>query len=126
MIFTGIGGLISMKWSGITRKSQMLSLSHAIDFFWSPPSSVAVVSNKTASGLKAYNEGLSSPGQGGAFIFELPYWVLLPSARQAVNLLLPSWFRLPQISLLFYNSYRHVVFPRRYTVGNACCVCRHP
>lgn len=51
---------------------------------------VAVADNTTASGSKAYNEGLSSPSQGGDFVFELPYFVLVPKASEATNLLLPS------------------------------------
>ena len=38
----------------------------------------------------AYNEGLTSPSNGGVVLFDIPYYVLLPQKKEMVNLAVPN------------------------------------
>ncbi|KAL6075547.1 Xanthan lyase [Balamuthia mandrillaris] len=64
---------------------------------------VAVPSNYTASKTQAYNEGLTPPGQGGFFVFEIPYAVLTPKQTDCVNLLVPNC---PSVSHVAFAAIR--------------------
>ena len=37
-----------------------------------------------------FNEGLSSPGLGGNYLSEIPFWVVLPKRRELANLAAPN------------------------------------
>ena len=37
-----------------------------------------------------FNEGLTSPGLGGNYLSEIPYWVVLPKRKELVNLAAPN------------------------------------
>ena len=53
--------------------------------------------------LFAFNEGLTSPSDGGHYAFEMPYWMLLPKRSEATNLLVPNC---PSISHVAFAAVR--------------------
>ena len=61
-----------------------------------------------------YNEGLTSPGTGGAFVYEIPYYVLLPARNQMVNLLVPNC---PSVTHVALSAMR--VEPTLWQMGQA-------
>ncbi|EDQ85303.1 uncharacterized protein MONBRDRAFT_29401 [Monosiga brevicollis MX1] len=74
----------------------------------------AVVDDTNTSRKKAYNEGLTSPSMGGAFWFELPYYLLLPKRAEITNALSPNT---PSTSHVTFASIR--VEPTLWRMGEA-------
>jgi len=78
---------------------------------------VAVPSNTTKSGWKGFNEGLVRPGTSGNFVYELPYWMLLPSKNDIVNILAPN---VPSVSHVAFAGLREE--PALWQLGSAAGV----
>jgi hypothetical protein len=72
------------------------------------------VSGASGSGPYAYNEGLTSPGQGDNIAFDLPYWLLLPKRAEITNLLVPNC---PSISHVAFAAVREE--PTLWQMGQA-------
>ena len=62
----------------------------------------------------AYNEGLTSPGNGGVVLFDIPYYVLLPQRKEMVNLAVPNC---PSVSHVAFSAIREE--PTLWQLGQA-------
>eukprot|EP00658_Telonema_sp_P-2_P036541 TRINITY_DN2640_c0_g1_i1.p1 TRINITY_DN2640_c0_g1~~TRINITY_DN2640_c0_g1_i1.p1 ORF type:complete len:672 (-),score=119.62 TRINITY_DN2640_c0_g1_i1:322-2337(-) len=61
-----------------------------------------------------WNEGLTSPGQGGTVIFELPFSIILPKRSELVNLAAPN---IPSVSHVAFAAVREE--PTLWNLGAA-------
>ena len=61
-----------------------------------------------------YNEGLTSFKTGGTFVYEIPYYVLIPARNQMVNLLVPNC---PSVTHVALSAMR--VEPTLWQMGQA-------
>ena len=61
-----------------------------------------------------YNEGLTHSWTGGSFVYEIPYYVLLPARNQMVNLLVPNC---PSVTHVALSAMR--VEPTLWQMGQA-------
>lgn len=62
----------------------------------------------------AYNEGLTSPSNGGVVFFDIPYYVLLPQRKEMVNLAVPNC---PSVSHVAFSAIREE--PTLWQLGQA-------
>ena len=62
----------------------------------------------------AYNEGLTSPSNGGVFLFDIPYYVILPQRKEMVNLAVPNC---PSVSHVAFAAIREE--PTLWQLGQA-------
>ena len=65
-------------------------------------------------GAVPFNEGLTSPRNGGSFFFELPYWLLLPQRADLLNLAAPNC---PSVSHVAFSAIREE--PTLWQLGQA-------
>ena len=71
---------------------------------------VAVVDNPAI----VFNEGLTSPGLGGNYLSEIPYWVVLPKRKELANLAAPNC---PSVSHVAFAGIREE--PTLWQLGQA-------
>lgn len=74
---------------------------------------VSVIDSDTGKPI-AFNEGLTSPSKGGAFVFEIPYYIVLPKRQEMVNL---AVLNCPSVSHVAFAAVR--VEPTLWQVGQA-------
>ena len=73
------------------------------------------VAIKNESGQSiAYNEGLTKPSNGGVFLFDIPYYVILPQMKEMVNLAVPNC---PSVSHVAFAAIREE--PTLWQLGQA-------
>ena len=73
-----------------------------------------VVTDSNTGMKMIYNEGLTSPSNGGNFFFEIPYYILLPKRKEMVNLAVPNC---PSVSHVAFAAIREE--PTLWQMGQA-------
>ena len=76
-----------------------------------------VVKDKSTGKPMAYNEGLTSPSNGGTVLYDIPYYVLLPNRNEVVNLAVPNC---PAVSHVAFSAIREE--PTLWQLGTAAGV----
>ncbi len=74
---------------------------------------VAVIDKETKEPI-VFNEGLTSGGTGGSFVYEVPYYIILPKRKEMVNLAVPNC---PSVSHVTFSAVR--VEPTLWQLGQA-------